>query len=163
MSAQITNFDAWRRVAPGEAYSLAARRKGSRNAQKGRNDGKDRSPKPNEPRRILVFGRLLELALYRAEVLRTRGFTVITPKTKAEAIAIIETEEFDAVVLSYTLSSDTAEELIELARQKCPDCPLLTISDSVAVDRKLRPDVIIPASEGPAGLIKALHRVFRTQ
>lgn len=148
---------------PDEEYSLAAVRRSPGNGGKSRNHGKDRSSKLNDPKRILVFGRLIELALYRAEVLRNRGFSVITPKTKAEAISVILTGELDAVVLSYTLSSDTTEELMELARQKCPECPLITISESVAADRKLRPDVVVPASDGPAGLIKALGRVFRTQ
>lgn len=163
MPGQSTNFNAWSTLAPSDAYRLAAGRKGSRSGQKGPDEGKGRSPKPNDPKRILVFGRLFELALYRAEVLRHRGFSVVTPKTKVEAIAAIDSEEFDAVVLSYTLSSDTAEELIELARQKCPGCPLITISDTGSADRRLRPDVVVRAGEGPAGLINALRRVFRTQ
>jgi uroporphyrinogen-III synthase len=164
VSAHTPGFDLWTPpIISGESYILAARNKGSHSGQKNPDGGKDRSPKPNNSKRILVFGRLLELALYRAEVLRNRGFSVMTPKTKAEAIAVIETGEFDALVLSYTLSSDTAEELIELARQKCPACPLITISDSMASDRKLRPDIIVRASEGPAALIKALHQMFRTQ
>src|SRR5690242_246215 len=96
---------------------------------------KQRSRKPSDPRRVLVYGRLLELALYRAEVLRGRGFTVITPRSKSEVISAIQDGEFDALVLSYTLSSDTAEEIVELARQKCPDCPVITISDTGKVDR----------------------------
>lgn len=163
MPLHTPDFDFWTPILSGEAYSLAAGRKRSASRKKSGNQGKDRSPKPGEPRRVLVFGRLFELALYRAEVLRNRGFSAITPKTKAEAVVAIENEEFDAVVLSYTLSSDTAEELMELARQKRPESPLIIISDSGATDRKLRPDIVVPASDGPAGLIKALHRVFRTQ
>lgn len=163
MPLHTPNVDFWTPFAFGEEYSLASGSKGSRNGPKSRREGRGNSRKPNDPKRILVFGRLFELALYRAEVLRNRGFGVITPKTKAEAVSVIESGEFDAMVLSYTLSSDTAEELTELARQRCPACPLITISDSVAADPKLRPDAIVPASEGPAGLIKALHRVFRTQ
>jgi uroporphyrinogen-III synthase len=87
----------------------------------------------------------------------------VTPKTKAEAISEIENGEFDALVLSYTLLSETAEEIVELARQKCPGCPLITISNTEKVDRKLRPDVVVSAEQGPAGLIKALQQVFRTQ
>jgi hypothetical protein len=121
------------------------------------------SRKPNDPRRVLVYGRLLELALYRAEVLRGRGFSVITPRTKVEAISAIKDGEFDALVLSYTLSSDTAEELVELAREKCPACPVITISETGKADRRLRPDIVVRANEGPSGLIKALEHAFRTQ
>ena len=62
----------------------------------------------------MIFGRLFELALYRAEVLRSRGFDAIIPRTKAEAVAAISDGEFDALVVSYTLPNDTAEEIVEL-------------------------------------------------
>jgi CheY-like chemotaxis protein len=148
---------------PSEAVELAADKKSPHRNQRTQRGGKSRFQQSDQPRRVLIFGRLFELALYRAEVLRSRGFSVVTPKTKAEAIAEIGQGEFDAVVLSYTLSSDTAEEIVELARQKCPECPLITISNSGEVDRKLRPDVVVAAEQGPAGLIKALQQVFRTQ
>jgi hypothetical protein len=162
MPVQISNLEHLIPLLTGETYEAASGRKGGHGGTS-QSSGNDRSLKPNGPRRVLVFGRLFELALYRAEVLRSRGFSVLTPKTKAEAIAVIDSGEFDALVLSYTLSSETAEELIELARQKCPQCPLITISDHGSADRKLRPDLVVPASGGPAALIKALQRVFRTQ
>jgi CheY-like chemotaxis protein len=110
---------------------------------------------------ILLFGRMRELALYRAEVLKTRGFGVITPETKADAIAAIEEANFDVAVFSYTLSSDTVEELTELLRQKCPGCPLITISDTGNIDPRLRPERTVLANEGPAALIKALRQVLQ--
>jgi hypothetical protein len=144
-----------------EIYGLAAGGKTPRrSARKGYKNQPSR--KPNDPRRVLMYGRLLELALYRAEVLRGRGFSVITPRNKAEAISAIEDGEFDTLVVSYTLSSDTAEEIVELARQKCPGCPIITISETGKVDRRLRPDVVVRANEGPSGLIKALERAFRS-
>src|SRR5689334_6387351 len=80
--------------------------------------------------RVLIFGRIRELALYRAEVLRTRGFSAIVPATKEEARQAIEQAEFDVAVLTYTLSNETVQELSELLRQKCPTCPLITITES---------------------------------
>jgi len=110
-----------------------------------------------------MFGRIFELALYRAEVLRSHGYSVATPKSKTETVALIEDGEFDALVLSYTLESETAEELVELARQKCPECKLLTISEITGRDRRLRPDLVVSADEGPAGLLKALRKAFPVQ
>lgn len=40
-------------------------------------------------------------------------------------------------------------------------CPLITISETGSADRKLRPDLVIRASDGPSGLIKAIERAFR--
>ena len=143
-------------------YELASGRKRQRAPQIARGR-KHQSRTADHPRRVLVFGRILELALYRAEVLRSRGYTVVTPRSKADAVRAIEDGEFDALVLSYTVESETAEEIVELARQTCPGCPLITISDAGTSDRKLRPDLVVRANEGPAGLLKALQKVFRLQ
>jgi hypothetical protein len=148
-------------LVPG-VYKLAPRRErlsASQTALK----GKHQSRRAERPKRLLIFGRNFELALYRAEVLRSRGYAVVTPRSKAEAIRAIVDGEFDALVLSYTVESETAEEIVLLARDKCPECPLITISDSGTADRKLRPDVVVRANEGPAGLLKALLKAFRTE
>jgi hypothetical protein len=143
-------------------FDLAAGRKRSR-APKTARKGKQQSRQADQPKRVLIFGRIFELALYRAEVLRSRGYNVVTPRSKSEALRAIEDGEFDALVLSYTVESETAEEIVELVRQTCPGCPLITISDSGTSDRKLRPDLVVRANEGPAGLLKALQKVFRLQ
>jgi hypothetical protein len=143
-------------------YELTPARKRPRTLQTA-NGGKSKSRRKDQPRRILMFGRIFELALYRAEVLRSHGYSVVTPKSKGETVALIEDGEFDALVLSYTLESETAEELVELARQNCPDCKLITISETNTADRKLHPDLVVRANEGPAGLLKALRKTFPIQ
>ncbi|HEU5231739.1 MAG TPA: response regulator [Terriglobales bacterium] len=112
-------------------------------------------------RRVLLIGKFRELALYRAEVLRMHGFRVSTPATVAAAMEAIRRREFDIVVLSYTLASDVVEELAEQVRQYCPSCPLIAISDTRSIDRKIFPDATAFAQDGPAALIAALHRVSR--
>ena len=109
----------------------------------------------------MLVGRLRELALYRAEVLSAHGFRVLTPETPAHAMEAIRRKQFDIAVLTYTLSSEVVEELAEQLRQYCPACPLITISDTERVDRKIFPDQTVLAREGPAALIAALHRVTR--
>jgi CheY-like chemotaxis protein len=111
--------------------------------------------------RVLLFGRLRELALYRAEVLRTAGFTVLIPDTKEEAVAAIRRASFDVAILTYTLSSDTVQELAELIREYSPEAPLIAISNSSKEDREIDPDEIVIADEGPAALIAALRRATR--
>jgi CheY-like chemotaxis protein len=124
---------------------------------------KDKSnAKSTTGNRVLLIGRLRELALYRAEVLRTHGFQVLTPETPAEAMEFIRRGHFDIAVLTYTLSSDLVEELTEEIRQNCPECPLIAISDSEQLDKKIFPDQTVLAREGPAALIAALRRVTRT-
>jgi hypothetical protein len=74
---------------------------------------------------------------------------------------VIRRRQFDIVVLSYTLSNDVVEELAEQARQYCPRCPLIAISDTRRVDKRIFPDETVFAADGPAALIAALRRVGR--
>ena len=109
--------------------------------------------------RVLMFGRIRELALYRAAVMTDRGFEVTTPETQQQAIESIRKGGFDIAVLSYTLSNDAAQELAELVREYCPECPLIAISNNQTVDRIIDPDAMVNADDGPAALIAALRRL----
>jgi hypothetical protein len=111
--------------------------------------------------RVLLFGRIRELALYRAEVLRDRGFSVTIPGDKREIVEIIRRGELDVAVLSYTLPSDLVQEIAELVREHCPGCALVAISDTGRIDRKVDPDETVIADDGPPALIAALRRVTR--
>ena len=145
-------------VSPQEAL-LAGRRKRGGTAE---------SPAPGNQRnsgmasygRVLLFGKHRELALYRAEVLRHSGFRVVIPRTRQEAVDAVRHGDFDAAILSYTLSADTVEEIAELVRQHCPKCPLITIAQERTVDRRIDPDVIVLAEDGPPALLTALRRVL---
>jgi DNA-binding response OmpR family regulator len=148
------NSDArWAFPAGKRPRRAGARRRSPRAKQQGDGSASDK--------RFLLFGRLRELALYRAEVLRQNGFDVITPSDQTEAVAAIESGGWGAVILSYTLSSQTVEEMAELVKQKCPQCPLIAISQTGLVDRRIAPDEVVIADHGPAALLAAVERVMR--
>jgi hypothetical protein len=109
--------------------------------------------------RVLLLGKLRELALYRAEVLRERGFEVKIPAGTKESVAEITRGAYDVAVLSYTLPSEEVEQMAELVRQSCPDCPVVTISTTGRPDRRVNPDETVLADEGPAGLLRVLSRL----
>jgi hypothetical protein len=113
------------------------------------------------PNRVLMFGKIRELALYRAEVLRSHGFNVVIPASKADAIAAIRRGGYDVCVLTYTLSNETVEELAELVRQHCPDCRLITISETRNSDPKINPDLNVVADDGPQALLEALRAIVK--
>jgi CheY-like chemotaxis protein len=129
-------------------------------------EGPDRRGAPErrttKGRRILMFGRIRELALYRAEVLRDRGFEVATPDSREDAIAAIRKGNFDVAILTYTLPNEIVQELAQLVREHCPACPLIAISNNTRMDREIRPDLMVNADDGPQALIAALRRVVRT-
>lgn len=135
-------------------------------------DEKNRSPHPDEAQgrspqekklgnRVLVVGRLRELALYRAEILRQAGFIASTAEDENEAIRMIQRAAFDAVVLSYTLPKKTAQYLAEMARYYCEDCAVIAIADNNTPDHPIAADITAIADEGPAGLVSALKQVLR--
>ncbi len=145
---------------------IIIRRRGGgagRGGRQGRSSSRGRSQRDGDTGRgsVLLYGNLRELALYRAEVLRHMGFSVIIPRTHAETVAAIQHGGFDVAVLSYTLPSDTVEELAELLRQQRPECPLICISQSGILDPRIRPEELVLAEEGPPALILALQRALR--
>lgn len=110
---------------------------------------------------VLMLGQNREVGLLRAEVLARDGFRVLFPENKPQAFEMIEQGDFDAALVSYSLSSDTAQELVELIRQKCPGCPVVAISDHPWQDTKLMPDETVVGAAGPQVLVDALRRVER--
>ncbi len=112
--------------------------------------------------RVLLFGSIRELALYRAEFLRRSGFHVLTPSNVEEAVSTIENGEFDAAILTYTLPDYLVQELAERLRQVCPDCPLITISQTGRSDRRIQPDAVVLADDGPKALLHAVRRSLGT-
>jgi hypothetical protein len=120
-------------------------------------------PRPAKKKgdRVLLIGRMRELALYRAEVLKHFGFKVSAPEDLDEALRIIKRGDFDALVLSYTLPSETVEYLAERAREACSDCPIVAIAHSLQIERLIEPDAIALAAEGPPALVEALNNVLR--
>lgn len=110
--------------------------------------------------RVLMVGTFRELALYRAEVLRQHGFRVSVPESTQQAVLRLIEGDFDSVVLSYTLPSETVEQLAEAARESCPNCPIIAITDTQVFDKRITPDAIALAQDGPPALLAALHRVL---
>src|SRR5256885_7625978 len=125
---------------------------------------REQSPNKRSPQekklgnRVLIIGRQRELALYRAEFLRLAGYTVSTPETTEEALRLIKRVEFDAIVLSYTLPSETVQWLADSAREHCPDCPVIAITQKKVVDRRIAPDAVVLAHHGPGAPLSALRR-----
>jgi DNA-binding response OmpR family regulator len=97
-----------------------------------------------------MVGRVRELALYRAEVLRQAGFTVLIAEDVDEALPVMQRRSFDAIVLSYTLPDHIVQYLADTARDHCPDCPVIAIAETRMLDRRIEPDAVAIADDGPA-------------
>lgn len=144
-----------------ELASFSPRKKSSPSVKPNVRPNPKRASQADHANRVLLLGRVHELALYRAEVLRDRGFEVRTSTDKDQAADLIRRGDFDALVLSYTLSSDTVQELAEEMREHCPHCALVVIAQTDHPDRRVAPDAIALANDGPKALVAALRRVLR--
>ena len=121
------------------------------------------APKTSYRNRVLMLGLVRELALYRAEVLRSKGFQVEISLSEEHARDLVRNGNYDVVVVSYTLPDDVVRELADEMRESCPECPVIAISNTRVPDRAIRPDRIVLADEGPKALIAALRQVLRPQ
>jgi len=109
---------------------------------------------------VLLLGQFRELALYRAAYLRDKGFEVTVLVDIARAIDHIKYEHFDAVIFSYTLPNDVVVQLSELLRELRSSSVVVAISHSFNVDRRVSPDEIVRADDGPEALLSALRRAL---
>ena len=144
------------------AYGCLAHREGRSSPAKRRSDGSPEQ-RSTSGTRVLLLGRIRELALYRAEFLRRHGYGVATPETREDAMRVIRSGNFDIAVLSYTLPSKQVEEFAQLIREYCSHCPIIAIAEARRLDKEIDPDEIVIADDGPAALIAALRRVTRKQ
>ncbi len=124
---------------------------------------KKESARRKPSNRVLMLGRLRELALYRAEVLRHHGFDVLAPANEEETISAIEQGNFDIAILSYTLPDAAVRHFAELIRQHSPDSPILAIAQTMQHDRRIEPDSVVLGDKGPSELVAALHRLLQNR
>ena len=106
-----------------------------------------------------MLGQHLELGHYRAEFLKSHGIDVIFPENRQAALAAIRSGGFDVVLLSYSLSDDTAKELTEIIEQVRPECPIVSISNRRWEDRHVSPDATVLDTDPPQALLETLQRV----
>jgi hypothetical protein len=161
LSAQNQTGPAAGIILPAEVWQLLAERRKRPRAPKPTAESRKPGNHSSRYGKILLFGTHRELALYRAEVLRHSGFSVVTPTTRQDALALIRSGDIDAVILSYTLAAEAVEELAEMVRQFCPGCVLITISRDRTRDRRIAPDAVVLAEDGPQGLLAALQRLLK--
>lgn len=121
----------------------------------------EKSRQYSNSRRVLLLGSIRELALYRSAYLSSKGYLVAVPSGRGEALETIRRGGFDVVIVSYTLSNDVVLEYVDHVRQHCPECPIIAISRNGETDRRVRPDEIVVADEGPEALLAALQRLSR--
>lgn len=105
-----------------------------------------------------MLGKQLELGHYRAEFLQSYGIHVVFPESKQAAISAIRDSGYDAILLSYTLSKETTQELVSLIERYCPDCLIIAIVQRGNELRFKAAETVLD-TEPPKMLLEAINRV----
>ena len=106
------------------------------------------------PKRILLVSRDL-VVLQTRKLMLGAYFDVSAAGRVLEARALFGQQDFDLIVLCYTLSQDECREIVELALQRCPEAKVLVLTAAgyaakhVGVHR-----YFLAAEDGPFTLVK---------
>ena len=116
-------------------------------AEKGR-DAKGKS--------ILLLSADRELSLLRDYALQSAGFAVARADSRQEALKLLESE-FEALVISYSLSGDDMTEMADLFRKRNPKSPVIGVTRGNWQDLKINPDFTLSGEDGPEALLELLE------
>lgn len=114
---------------------------------------------PIDGHSVLLLSGDPDAARLRAYALTHAGFHVVRPNNRQEALKAIK-GKFHAAVISYTLSSDTVEEMTNLFRESNPHAPIVVVTKGKWADWKTDLDVLVTAEEGPEVLIEAVQNAI---
>lgn len=112
---------------------------------------------PAEGHSVLLLSGDADTAKLRAYALTHAGFHVVRSDNRKDALQILKKRKFEAAVISYTLSSDSVQEMTTLFRESNPHAPIVVVTRGRLADWKTELDVSITAEEGPEALIEALQ------
>jgi DNA-binding response OmpR family regulator len=113
------------------------------------NSGVDMGPNP-QSKRLLVVGRDPLLRKLRAEVLKSRGYSVFPATDHADALTRCKPGAYDAVLVSGEENEKEALDFCEEVRQLNPDQIVIVIA---------RPHVYIPNDACPDEIVQDSHPV----
>ena len=112
---------------------------------------------PARAQSLLLLSVDRELALLRERVLELAGFAVTAPQGRKDALRALKEKKFDALVITYSMSSKNAVEMRKLFQEQNPNAPTIGIVKEKWQDLKPHIDFAVSGDEGPDGLIEALH------
>ncbi|HLY98399.1 MAG TPA: response regulator [Candidatus Angelobacter sp.] len=114
---------------------------------------------------LLLMSSDREIARLREYVLKQAGYFVTRAHSLEDAMAFLN-KKFDALIVSYSLSTENVMEITERFRQHNPNSPVITIAKGKWQDRKIDTDFAVTGEDGPEALIETMetalmHRKLR--
>jgi len=106
---------------------------------------------------VLSFSRDPDLLLHREEALRSGGFEVISVKTESQARFEIEMGRCGVLLICYTATVGTIQDLTTLFRRSCPTGSIVFVMNRTDEGAPGDVDYIIPDSAGPEAVVQVLR------
>jgi hypothetical protein len=106
---------------------------------------------------VLSFSHDPDLLLQREAALRSGGFEVISVKTESQARFEIEMGRCGVLVICYTASVGTIQDLTKLFRRSCPTGSIVFVMDRTDEGIAEEFDYTVPGSAGPEAIVRVLR------
>lgn len=108
----------------------------------------------DRPKRILLVSRDL-VVLHTRKLMLGAYFDVNAAGRVLEAEAVLKQQNFDLVVLCYTLSQDDCQRVIESTQQHCPHAKILVLTAAGYAAKQVEVHrYFLAAEDGPFTLVK---------
>ena len=103
---------------------------------------------------VLSFSNDPEHLHEREAAIRNGGFGVVSVSSEIAARFEIEMGRCGVLLICYTIPPAVSSELAGLFRQSCPSGLIIAVLNEQSASDA---DVVIPASDGPDAVVRALH------
>lgn len=104
---------------------------------------------------VLLLSADRELSLLRYHSLQHGGFTVARADSLQDAVALLRSR-YDALVISYSLSTDSIAQFTSLFRETSPGAPIVCVVKGKWHDLKIPVDFTVNGDDGPEALLETL-------
>jgi DNA-binding NtrC family response regulator len=109
------------------------------------------------PKSILVVAHDRPLRETRVQLLKYEGYTVQAVKTDDEAMAVLETEQFDLILIGRR-SQLPKRQIDQRLREKYPDLLILKIQSAGEIEQSIYPSRLTDSQ--PRHVVEALHEML---
>jgi hypothetical protein len=106
---------------------------------------------------VLSFSHDPDLLLQREAALRSGGFEVISVKTESQACFEIEMGRCGLLLICYTLTVGTIQDLTKLFRRRCPTGSIVFVMHRTDDGAPGDVDYMVSDSAGPEAIVQVLR------
>jgi DNA-binding response OmpR family regulator len=106
---------------------------------------------------VVSVGTIPELLSLRAAILQSAGYAVFTTTVPQEAIQEIRSGHCGVLLLCYSVSEESRQELIREFRERCASGRIIAITNRPVAETPKQVDELVYGVEGPEILLQAVN------